>query len=114
MARNTDRPGNRARASTSAIGTPTMTHTAVLALAVLRLRISAAREDSEVTSGRKFDQSMRSRIATSGVSTNSAPAVAGKYTQTGSPTETRPPSCRRPVMEWRIPLPRAPRAPAVR
>ena len=72
-ARSTDWPGNRPRASTSAIGTPISTHTTVLAVAVFRLRTSAAREDSEVTSGTKCAQSILSRIATSGTITNSAP-----------------------------------------
>jgi hypothetical protein len=64
------------RASISAIGTPM--HTAVLAVAVFRLRTSAAREDSEVTSGMKSAQSMLSRIATNGTITNSAPTEAGR------------------------------------
>ena len=37
-ARRIDWPGNRPRARTSAIGTPSSTHTTVLALAVFRLR----------------------------------------------------------------------------
>jgi hypothetical protein len=52
--------------------------TAVLALAVLRLKSSAASEDSEVISGMKCAQSILSRIATSGTITNSAPTVAGR------------------------------------
>ena len=71
-------PGNRPRASTSAIGTPMSTHTTVLAVAVFKLNSNAARDDSEVMSGMKCGQSILSRIATSGTITNSAPTIAGR------------------------------------
>ena len=48
------------------------------ASAVFKLKTSAAREDSEVTSGMKCAQSILSRIATSGTMTNSAPTAAGR------------------------------------
>ncbi len=77
-ARRMDWPGNCPRASTSAIGTPISTQTTVLAPAVFRLNISAARDDSEVMRPMKFGQSILSRIAISGAMTNSAPSVAGR------------------------------------
>src|SRR5690625_6787071 len=75
----------RLRANTSAMGTPNSTHSAVLAAAVLRLSASAAVDDSLVNSAVKRGQSTRTAIASSGTTTNAAPAAAGRYTQRGSP-----------------------------
>ena len=49
-----------------AIGTPSSTHRAVLAVAVFRLNSKAVRDDSEEISGMKCGQSIRSSIATNG------------------------------------------------
>ena len=89
-ARRTDWPGNRPRASTSAIGTPSTTHTAVLAVAVFKLKTSAAREDSEVISGMKCAQSILSRIATSGTITKSAPTDGRQVDPGGQPDLDQP------------------------
>ena len=65
------------RASTKAIGTPSNTHSAVLAAAVLRLSTSAVIEDGLVIRDQKFGQSTFAAIAISGSTTNSAPTAAG-------------------------------------
>src|ERR1700739_73881 len=76
---------NRAplRASTSAIGTPSSTHSAVLAAAVFRLSNSAVLDEGLVISDQKFGQSTLIAIANSGNPTNTVPTVAGIYTQRG-------------------------------
>ena len=65
------------RASTSAIGTPSNTHSAVLAAAVLRLSTSAVVELGLLTRDQKFGQSTFTATAISGSTTNSAPTAAG-------------------------------------
>src|SRR6516225_3834445 len=71
------------RASTSAIGTPSSTHRAVLAAAVLRLSSSAVLDEGLVISDQKFGQSALIAIATSGRTTKTVPAAAGIYTHRG-------------------------------
>src|ERR1700756_2997510 len=71
------------RASTSAIGTPNSTHSAVLAAAVFRLSNSAVLDDRLVISDQKFGQSTLIAIANSGSTTNTVPTAAGTYTQRG-------------------------------
>src|ERR1700739_3830401 len=71
------------RASTSAIGTPNSTHSAVLAAAVFRLSNSAVLDDGLGISGQNFGQSTVIAIANSGRTTNTVPAAAGIYTQRG-------------------------------
>src|SRR5271165_2955665 len=78
----TTRP--RLRASTSAIGTPSSTHSAVLAAAVFRLSSSAVFEEGLVISDQKFAQSTLTAIASSGSTTKSVPTAAGTYTQRGT------------------------------
>ncbi len=70
-------PGNWVRASTTAIGTPITMQASVLMADVRRLRASAALDPSEVISSKKLPHSTRETIATSGSSTNTAPARAG-------------------------------------
>ena len=65
------------RASTNAIGTPSNTHSTVLAAAVLRLSTSAVIEDGLVISDKKCGQSTLAATAISGSTTNSAPTAAG-------------------------------------
>src|SRR5574337_71257 len=77
------------RASTSAIGTPNSTHSAVLAAAVFRLSSSAVTEDGLAISGQKCAQSTFTATATSGKTTNAAPIPAGTYTQPGRPFSSR-------------------------
>ena len=71
------------RASTSAIGTPSSTQSAVLAAAVLRLSNSAVLDEGLVISDQKFGQSTLIAIANSGRTTNTVPRAAGTYTQLG-------------------------------
>ena len=66
------------RASTSAIGTPSSTHSAVLAAAVFRLSSSAVVADGLVISDQKCGQSTLTATASSGSTTNSAPTAAGR------------------------------------
>jgi ABC-type transport system involved in cytochrome c biogenesis permease subunit len=61
-----------------AIGTPSSTHSPVLAVAVLTLSSNAARADSELIRGMKCLQSIWSRIAASGMTTSAAPTDAGR------------------------------------
>src|ERR1700679_2584426 len=65
------------RASTSAIGTPTNTHSPVLAAAVFRLSNSAVFDEELVISDQKFGQSTLTAIGTSGNTTKPVPAAAG-------------------------------------
>ena len=74
-------PRNRARASTSAIGTPSTTHRPVAIVEVRRLSRSAVRDDSEVIRDRKSAQSTRVSIATRGRAMNSMPSAAGANIQ---------------------------------
>ncbi len=71
------------RASTSAIGTPSNTHSTVLAAAVFRLSNRAVFDDELVISDQKFGQSTLTAIATSGNTTKRAPTAAGTNTQLG-------------------------------
>ena len=67
------------RASTSAIGTPSSTHSSVLAAAVLQAQQQRRRrEDSLVISDQNCGQSTLATTATSGSTTNSAPSAAGR------------------------------------
>ena len=66
------------RASTIAIGTPSSTHSAVLAAAVLRLSTSAVVDDSLVINDQKCGQSTFAATAIRGTTTNSAPMAAGR------------------------------------
>src|ERR1700741_5144291 len=68
---------------TSAIGTPSSTHSAVLAAAVFKLSNSAVLDEALVISDQKFGQSTLIAIANSGSTTNMVPTVAGIYTQRG-------------------------------
>src|SRR5215204_4154083 len=70
--------GASLRASTSAIGTPSSTHSVVLAAAVLRLSISAVVDDSLLISDQKCGQSTLAATAISGTTTNNAPTAAGR------------------------------------
>src|SRR6516165_5387768 len=83
--RGRSRPTSRAplRASTSAMGTPSSTHNAVLAAAVLRLSNRAVLDEGLVISDQKFGQSTLIAIANSGSTTNAVPTAAGTYTQRG-------------------------------
>ena len=74
MINTAERPS---RASTSAIGTPSSRHSAVLAPAVLRLSTSAVVDDSLVINDQKCGQSTLAATAISGNTTNSAPIAAG-------------------------------------
>src|ERR1700755_1552693 len=69
------------RANTSAIGTPSSTHSTVLAAAVLRLSSRAVFDEELVISDQKFGQSTLIAIASSGSTTNRAPRAAGADTQ---------------------------------
>ncbi len=71
------------RASTSAIGTPSSTHSAVLAVAVFRLSNSAVFDEELVISDQKFGQSTLIAIASNGSTTKIVPTAAGTYTQRG-------------------------------
>src|SRR4051794_36872642 len=83
--RSSRTPGTRLRAKIRAIGTPSTTHSTVLASAVFRLSHKAARDDSDVSSDRKSDHGTLTSTATRGSSTNSAPSKAGTWIQLGSP-----------------------------
>src|SRR6476661_7093558 len=79
------KPGNLARANTSAIGVPSSTHNTVLAVDVFKLSHSAAIEDSEVINSQKDDHWTRSSIATNGSTMKRPPTTAGMNTQPGNP-----------------------------
>ncbi len=72
------------RASTSAIGTPSSTHNAVLAAAVFRLSRSAVSDEGLLISDQRFGQSTLTAMANSGKATKTVPAAAGRYTQRGT------------------------------
>src|SRR5215469_8970921 len=74
---------NVLRASTSAIGTPSSTHSTVLADAVFRLSSSAVFDEELVISDQKFGQSTSIAIDNSGSTTKTIPTAAGMYTQRG-------------------------------
>jgi hypothetical protein len=71
------------RASTRAIGTPSNTHSTVLAAAVFRLSNSAVLDEELVINDQKFGQSTLIAIASSGSTTKVVPTAAGMYTQRG-------------------------------
>src|SRR3979409_71635 len=71
------------RASTSAMGTPSSTHSTVLAAAVFRLSNNAVFDEELVISDQKFGQSTLIAIASSGSTTKAAPTAAGTNTQRG-------------------------------
>jgi hypothetical protein len=73
------------RASTSAIGTPSTRQATVLAAEVSRLRRSAARDASEVTSVKNRDHGTRTVMATRGSRMNNAARPAGSQAQRGTP-----------------------------
>src|ERR1700738_4868635 len=74
---------SRLRANTSAIGTPRITHSVVLAAAVFRLSSSAVAEESLLISDQKWGQSTLTAIAISGSPTNTVHTEAGRETQRG-------------------------------
>ena len=102
-------PGPRklVRASTSAIGTPSSTHSDAWRRSdVRRLSDSAVSEDSEVISSKKLPHSTRrDHRRPAGAARSAAPSAAGTKIQAGSPTV---PLARRPSAQgW--PKPASPR-----
>src|ERR1700739_2614381 len=71
------------RASTSAIATPSSTHSTVLADAVFRLSSRAVFDEELVISDQKLGQSTSIAIDNSGSTTKTIPAAAGVYAQRG-------------------------------